>query len=153
MSQKAEVVGDLGDVAHAAADDGDLAAELLREIDDLLQAVNGGTEGGDEEAAFGAVEDVFEARADGAFGFGIAGPIGIGGVRHEQQHAALAVFGESVQVEELVIGGSGIDLEIAGVDDDAERSGDGERDGADDGVGDVDELDLERTDGRLSAWA
>jgi hypothetical protein len=51
-----------------------------------------------------------------------------------------------VQVEQLVVGGGGIDLEIAGVDDDAERRGDGQRHGADDGVRDVDELDLERAD-------
>jgi hypothetical protein len=51
-----------------------------------------------------------------------------------------------VQIEQLVVGGGGVDLEIAGVDDDAERRGDGQRDGADDGVRDVDELDLERAD-------
>src|ERR1051326_8435936 len=51
-----------------------------------------------------------------------------------------------MQVEQLVVGRGGVDLEIAGVDDDAERGSDGERYGADDGVGDVDELDFERSD-------
>ena len=78
--------------------------------------------------------------------FGVAGPVGVGGIGEQQQHAALAVIGQRVQVEQLVIGGGGIHLEIAGVDDDAERRGDGQRHGADDGVGDVDELDLERAD-------
>ena len=35
-----------------------------------------------------------------------------------------------MQVEELIIGGSGIHLEIAGVDDDAERCGNGQHDRA-----------------------
>ena len=73
--------------------------------------------------------------------------------RQQQQHAALAVVGQGVQVEQFVVGGSGVDLEIAGVDDDAERGGDGQRDRAHDRVGDVDELDLERADRRWPVWA
>ncbi len=115
-------------------------------VEDLLEAVDGGTETGDEEAAFGAVEDVFEAGADGALGIGIAGAVGVGGIGKQEQDAAFAVIGKGVEIEEVVIGGGGIDFEIAGVDDDAERGGDGHGNGAHDGVGDVDELDFEGAD-------
>ena len=119
---------------------------LLRQVEHQLDAVNRRAETGDHHAALGAVEDLFHARADGALRFGIAGTVGVGGIREQQQHAALAVIGQGVQVEQLVIGGGRIDLEIAGVDDDAEGRGDGQRHGADDRVGDVDELDFERSD-------
>ena len=125
--EQAVAVRDLGDRDHAAAHQRDLAAEFLREIEDQLQAVNRGAEAGDEQAAFGAVENVFQARAHGALGIGIAGPVGIGGIGEQQQHAALAVIGQRVQIEQFVVGGGGVDFEIAGVDDDAERGGDGQR--------------------------
>ena len=109
-------------VDHAAADERDLAAVFLGEIEDQLDAVDRGAEAGDDQAVFGAAEDLFQARADGAFAFGVAGAVDVGGIGEQQQDAALAVVGEGVQVEELVVGGGGVDFEIAGVDDDAERA-------------------------------
>ena len=44
----------------------------------------------------------------------------IGRIGKQQQHAAAAVIGQRVQIEELVVGGRRVDLEIAGVDHDAE---------------------------------
>src|SRR5882724_3094518 len=106
--------------------------------------MDGGAKAGDDYPVFGAVEDLFHARTDGALALRVAGTIGVGGIAQQEKDAALAVVGEGVQVEELVIGGGGIDLEIARVDDDSERGGDGQRDRADNRVGYVDELDLER---------
>ncbi len=137
---------DLSDVEHAAAQKRDLAAVFRRNVQDLLQPVNGRAEAGNHQALLGAIEDVFETRADRAFAFRIAGAIDVGGIRHQQQYAALAVFGQRVQIEQLVVGGRRVHLEIAGVDDDAERRGDGQRHGADDGMRDVDELDAEGAD-------
>ncbi len=117
--EQAEVVRDLGGVVHAAAEERDLAAVLLREIQNLLQAVDRRAEAGDHQAARRAHEQIFQARADGAFAFGVAGAVDVGRIRHQQQHAALAVFGQSVEIEELVVGGRGVDFVIAGVDDDA----------------------------------
>jgi len=62
-------------------------------------------------------------RPYGTLRFGVAGAVGVGGIGEQQQHAAFAVIGEGVQVEELVIGGGGIDFEVAGVNDDAARRG------------------------------
>ena len=102
---------------HAAADERDLAAELLRQIENLLHAVNRGAEAGDDQPPLGAVEDLLHARPHGALALGVARPVDVGRIGQQQQHAALAVLGERVQVEQLVVGGRGIDLEIAGVDD------------------------------------
>ena len=137
---------DLRDGDHAAPDQRHSAAVLLGQIEHQLDAVNRRAEAGDHQAPLGAVEDLFHARTHGAFGFGVARPVGIGGIRQQQQHAALAVFGQGVQIEQLVIGGRGIHFEIAGVDDDAERRGDRQRHRAHNRMRDVDELDLERPD-------
>jgi hypothetical protein len=142
--EKAEIVGDFRDRDHGASDDRDFAAELLGEVDDLLQPVNGGTEAGNDEAALGAIEEIFEAGADSAFGIGVAGTVGVGGVGEEEKDAALAVVGKGVEVEKLVVCGGRVDFVVAGVDDHAKGGGNGQCDGADDRVGDVDELDLKR---------
>ena len=76
------------------------------------------------------IEDVFKAGPNSAFAFGVAGPVDVGRIRHQQQNAALAVLGERVQIEQLVVGRSRIDFEIAGMDDHAERSRDRQRDRA-----------------------
>src|SRR6185312_2549026 len=50
-----------------------------------------------------------------------------------------------MQVEEFIVGGRGIDLEIAGMNDHSERRRDGQRDGAHNRVSNMNELDLERS--------
>ena len=94
----------------------------------------------------GAVEDVFEARPHGALGFRVSGPVGVGRVREQQQHAAFAVIGQRMQVEQLVIGGRRIHLEIARVDHHPDRRRDRQRHAAHDRVRHVNKLDLERPD-------
>ena len=104
---------------HAAAEERHLAPVLGGQIQNLLQAVNGGAEAGDHQPARGADEQILQARTHRALALGVAGPVHVGRIGHQQQHAALAVIGQRVQVEELVVGGRGIDFEIAGVNDDA----------------------------------
>ena len=135
---------DLGGVGHAAAEECHFAAVLMREVQDLLEPVNGGAEAGDHQAARRAHEQVLQSRPHRAFAFGVAGTIDVGRIRQQQQHAALAVLGQRVQVEQQVVGGRRIDFEIAGMDDHAERRSDGQRHAAHERMGDVDELDRER---------
>src|SRR5215204_5560339 len=54
-----------------------------------------------------------------------------------------------MEVEQFIVGGSGIHLEVAGVNDDAERCCDRQRHCADDRMRDADELDLKRTESDL----
>ena len=90
-----------------------------------------------------------QARNDGAFAGRVAGALHVGRVLQQGQHAALAVLGKGVQVEGLVVERREIDLEVAGVDDDADRRIDGQRHAVHQRVGDADRLDGERADGEL----
>jgi hypothetical protein len=144
--EQAERMGDFGDRDHAAADYGDTASVFLGEIEHQLDAVDGGTETGDHNAALRTVENLLHAGADGALALGIPGPVGIGGIGEQQLDATLAVVGERVQVEKFIVGGRGIHLEIAGVNNHAKGGGDRHGDSADDGVGDVQKLHLEWAD-------
>ncbi len=119
MLQQSQRVRDLGDVDHAAAEKRHFAAVLGGHIQNLLQPVNGGAEAGNHQPPLGAIENVFQPRPHGALAFGVAGTIHVGRIRHQQQHAALAVLGQGVQIEQLVVGGRRIHFEIAGVNDDA----------------------------------
>ncbi len=73
----------------------------------------------------------------------VAFALNVGGILKEGEDAGFAVFGEGVQIEEMIVGGSGIDFEIAGVDDDAERRMNGEGDAIDEAVRDADGVDGE----------
>src|SRR5205085_12462270 len=44
-----------------------------------------------------------------------------------REHALFAVLGEGMQIKKAIIGGSGIKLEVAGVDEDAQGGVDGQR--------------------------
>ena len=57
---------------HAAADHRDPPPVLLRQVEDQLDAVNGGAEAGDHNAVLGAAEDLLHARPHGALALGIA---------------------------------------------------------------------------------
>ncbi len=65
------------------------------------------------------------------------------------QHAALAVFGEGVQVESLVVEGGEIDFEVAGMNNDADRGIDGQGHTVNERMGDTDGLDREGAEGEF----
>ena len=134
----AEIFGDLGGVVHGASDESDFASVLMREFYGEVDAVDRTGEAGDEEAALGVGENFVELAADGALAGSVSLALDVGGILKEREHAFFAVFGEGVEIEKLVVGGRGIDLEIAGVDDYAERRVDGERDAIDQAVRDAD---------------
>ena len=58
----------------------------------------------------------------GAFAGRVTAPLGIGGILQSRQYVAIfAVFGECMQVEQTIVGWCGINLEIASMDDHAQR--------------------------------
>ncbi len=59
-------------------------------------------------------------------------------------HPLFAVFGEGMQIEKLVVGGCGIDFEIAGMNDYPERRMHGQRHAIHQTMGDADGMDGER---------
>ncbi len=85
----------------------------------------------------GVGENFVELAANRALAGRVAFALDVGGILKQRQHAVLAVLGEGVQVEKFVVGGRGIDFEIAGVNDDAERRVNGERHAIDQAVRDV----------------
>ena len=110
---------------------------------------------GDEQAALGARENLLKARAHRAFARRVAAALDVGRILKQRQHAFLAVFGEGVQIEEPVVGGRGINLEVAGVDQDAERRVDGQRNAIHQAVRHLDGIDgegpiLKRSPGIIS---
>jgi hypothetical protein len=145
----AEVLGNLSAFHHGAADDGDLAAVLAGQLEGDADAVDGGREAAEEELLFGARKDFVEAGNDGALAGRVAGALDVGGVLQQGEDAALAVFGEGVQVEGVAVDGREIDFEVAGVDDDADGGFDGQGDAIDQRVGDADGLDGEGAEGEF----
>src|SRR4029077_17511465 len=118
-AQAVEAVGDLDVVHHAAADEADFAADAAGDVDDLLDAVDGAGEAGDDDFLRGGAEKLFEGGPDGALGESGAGALDVGTVAEKGEDAFLAVAGEGVEVEGAAVDGRGVNLEVAGVDDDA----------------------------------
>ena len=81
-------------------------------------------------------------RSDGV----TPGTVDVGRVGEQRQHAGVAERGEARQVGRQAVERRLVELEVAGVDDRAERRPDRERHRVDDAVRDVDRLDLERPD-------
>src|SRR5262249_23291264 len=75
----------------------------------------------------------------------------VGGVLEERENALLAIFGKGVKVEEPVVGRCWIDLEVAGMDNDAKRSVNGEGDAVHKTVRDLDWIDREGANGEAFA--
>src|ERR1035441_8130466 len=126
-----QVFGDLGRVVHGAAYETNLAAVVPRHVDGELDAVDRGREAGDEQAPLGADKYLFKLAADRALAGCVALPLDIGGILQQKQHTFFAVLGETVQVEEAVVGGCWVDFEVAGMQHNAEGRGGGERDAND----------------------
>ena len=90
----------------------------------------------------------FEAHHDGALRRREAGPLDVGAVAEEREHAFLSVAREGVQVERLSVDRRGVHFEIAGVNDDSDGRANRERDAINGAVRDVQIFDLKRADRR-----
>jgi len=78
----------------------------VRELHGDADAVDGRGETTEEELLLGLGEDLVEARADGALGGSVAGPVDVGGVLQQTEDALLPRFGEGVwRSEGLGVGG------------------------------------------------
>ena len=150
-AQEPETLGDLGVLDHAAADEGDLAVELRREIDENLHPVDARGKGGDHQLAVCAGEDLLERLDDLDFGTREAASIDIRAVREQREHALAAQLGEAMEIEVLTVDRRLVDLEVARVHDRACRARDGQRHTIRHAVRHPDEFDLERTDSHFVA--
>ena len=153
--QVAQLAGHLSVGDHAAPTDGDLAARLNRQIDDLLHAVDvGGERCHDDAALTGLGKQAAHAFGDGLLSGGEARALCVGGICQQRQHTLAAILGNRGQVGHCVAGQRRVvDLEVAGVDDHARRAVDGEGQRVRDGVVDVDRLNGEAAERDLLARA
>ena len=139
----AQLCGDLHDIFHGPARDGHLPAEGRGGIQHLLDPVDVGGEGGDDDPVLASLELALEGGAHRLFRGGKARTLHIGGVRQQCQDALLPQLAEAGKVDDLPVDGGGVDLEVAGVDHGAHAGVDGEGHGVGDGVVHMDELHLE----------
>ena len=141
----AQIGGDLHNILHAAPRHRDLASARGGCVNDLLNAVDIGGKGGDDDALLAAGEQPLEGLAHNGFAHRIARTLHIGGVGQQRQHALLAQFAEAAQIDHLAVDGRGVDLEVAGVDNDAHAGVDRKGYGVGDGVVDMDKFHIEFT--------
>ena len=130
-------------VFHAPAGDRNLPAILGSYVDDLLDSVDVGGEGGDDDALLTATEQCVKGRPHAALALSEAGALHVGGVAQHGQHALVAQLAQAGQVGHAPLDGGGVDLEVAGVEAHPDGGADGEGHRVGDGVVDVDELHAE----------
>src|SRR5581483_10410626 len=142
----AELGGDLGVVDHTAAAQNQSASGAFRNVGDLLDARDVGRKRRDEDLSMAPLEDRFQISPDLALRRRVAFALDVGRVREQQQHAFFAVGGEFLKVEVFAAHRRLIDLEIAGVDHDAGRRLDRERQAVHQAVRDADAFEFERAE-------
>ena len=88
--------------------------------------------------------DLAEGLADGPLGGRVARVLGPRRVGQQAEDAFLAELGQGVEVGQLAVDRGVVELEVAGVDDDADRRAQGDAHGVGDGVADAEGGRLER---------
>src|SRR5260221_681681 len=97
---------------------------------------------GKDDAARGRAAKLFDARDDVALGASETGALDVGGVGEKGKDTFMAVAGEGVEVEGSATDRSLVDLEVAGVNNDAEGSAHSEGDAIDGAVSHGNEFDF-----------
>ncbi len=108
--------------------------------------MNRRSEAGENDAFGGGAGEFFDARNDGALRRSDAGALDVGRIGKQRENTFVAVASEGVDVETGAADRSVIDLEIAGVNDDAHRSANGERNAIDSAVRYRNHFDFKWTD-------
>ena len=145
----AQLCGHPHDVLHGPARDGHLPPVGGGGVQHLLDAVDVGGEGGDDDPLLAALELAHEGLAHGPFAEGVARALHVGGIGAEGQDPFLPQLAQPGQIDDLPVDGGGVDLEVSRVDHGAHMGVDGEGHGVGDGVVHMDELhgELPRPDG------
>ena len=114
-------------------------------------AVNRRREARNKKPPLRVGEYFVKLAAHGALAGRVTLALNVSGILKQREHALLAIFGEGVQVEQMVVGGCGIDLEVAGMNDHAERSVNRQRNAIHQAVRHPNGMDREHA--RLEAFA
>ena len=136
----AQLGGHLHGVLHGPSGDRHLAAIPGRHVDDLLKPVHVGGKGGDNDPILTPLEQGVKGVAHAALASGVARALHVGGVGQQGQDSLLPQRAKPGQVDHPALDGGGIDFKVAGVDNGAHRTFDGEGHRVGDRVVHVDEL-------------
>ena len=150
-------VGDLDDpevaphphvLLHAQPERGDDASGGHRGVHDLLDPVEVAGEAGRDDAAIGLLhEQLPQHTADTRLARRVAVLLGVGGVGQEQTDALVRrERADATEVGAPAVDRGEVELEVARVEDDPLRGVQGDRVRVGHGVGDRDELHVERAD-------
>ena len=129
----------------------DLAVERGGGVEDLLDAGDVARERRHDDPPVERLHDLAERLADGPLRRRVAGVLGPGRVRQEADDALGAELREDREVGQLAVDRGVVELEVAGVDDDADRRPEGDAHRVGDRVADPERDDAERPDLELVA--
>ena len=147
----AQVRGDAEVLLHRAADHGHAPVHLRRRVEDLLDPGDVAGEGRDDHPALERLHDLAEGIADRPLRRGVAGVLGPRRVGQQAGHAFLAEAGQDREVRQLPVDRGVVELEVARVDDGADRRSKRDAHRVRDRVTDPEGHDLERADVDLVA--
>ena len=123
----AEVFCDLCRAVHRPSDERDFAAMVRRQLNCQFDAMDGRRKTRNEKTASRAREYFIKFSSHRSLTWSIALAFDVGGVLKQRQHSFFPIFGESVQVKQLVVSGCRIDLEIASMKNHSQRRVHGQR--------------------------
>src|SRR5690606_7746138 len=131
---------------HRPADQGDPPVVLHRRVQYLLHAVHVAGEAGHDHPLVDLADDVVEDGTDLPFRGHEPGDLGVGRIHAQQVDALVAEPREPGQVGEPPVEGQLVEFDVPGVQDDAGRGADRDRERIGDRVVHGEELDVEGTD-------
>ncbi len=131
---------------HRPPDKAHRAAMGLRRVENLLDPVHVAGKAGDDDPLLGIPEHAVEHRRNLPLGGHEAWHLGVGGVGQEQVNAFPAKPRETTEIGQPAVKGQLVHLEVAGVQHQAGRRADGDRQRVRDGVVDREELTGKRTE-------
>ena len=115
-------------------------------INDLLNAVNIGCKGCNDDSPLRFGKHFFKGFAEFFFGRRNSRKFSIGAVHQKRENALCAVTRKAVDIDRLVVDGSVVNLEVARMNDDADGGRDRKSDRTRNGVTDLYKFDFEASD-------
>src|SRR6266850_5599970 len=150
--QQLERVRDFHVINHATADERNFAVHARSNVNDLLNSVNGGSEARQDHAARRRAAQLLDTRNNRPLGWRETGALDVCRIAEEREHAFVAVFCERMKIKRRAADGRLVDLEVARVNDHAERSANRKRDAIDGAVRYGNEFNFIRSDFHQAAW-
>jgi hypothetical protein len=138
-----ELLREIDVLLHAATGNEYFPVRVFRCIDDLLNTIEPGAEGADDDPPFRRRNESIDRFRDDAFAGGVSGLRGVRAVCDDREHAALPHARNMREVGGRLVDRREIEFEIPGVDDRAERRVNRDTRGVGDAVRHAEEFDFD----------